>query len=73
MHPAPLFGSEAVEAHRAALTTGSVDLGMAPESVSGLAKAIARAIAGTLPIPSFPDRLIPLVLRLLPGDGGGAV
>ncbi|SMH36548.1 anti-sigma factor family protein [Azospirillum agricola] len=72
-HPIPVFADEAVEAYRTAVTAGSADLGMAPENSSGLAKVISRAVGASLPIPTFPERLIPLVSRIVPWDEGSAV
>jgi anti-sigma factor RsiW len=72
-HPIPVFADEAIEAHRVAIAAGSSLSGLAPEEAPRLAQVASRAVGGTLPIPSFPERLHPLASRLVPWDEGSAV
>lgn len=72
-HPIPLFADEAVEAHRAAIAAGPTFGGLAPEEAPRLAKAVSHTLGGTLTIPQFSKRLLPLASRLVPWDEGGAV
>lgn len=72
-HAIPVFADEAVEAHRVAIANGPTFNGLAPEEAPHLAQLVSRAVGGTLPIPSFPDRLLPLASRIVPWDEGSAV
>ncbi|MCG5239905.1 anti-sigma factor family protein [Azospirillum doebereinerae] len=72
-HPVPVFADEAVEAHRAAISVGPTFSGLAPEEAPRLAQLVSRAVGGLLPIPSFPEDLLPLASRIVPWDEGSAV
>ncbi|CAO3431333.1 anti-sigma factor family protein [Azospirillum doebereinerae] len=72
-HPIPVFADEAVEAHRAALSVGPTFSGLAPEEAPRLAQLVSRAVGGLLPIPNFPEDLLPLASRIVPWDEGSAV
>jgi len=72
-HPIPVFADEAVEAHQAAISVGPTFSGLAPEEAPRLAQLVSRAVGGMLPIPSFPEDLLPLASRIVPWDEGSAV